>query len=143
MAGRGLAEMASATPASVWVKASQALRGELGDDTFCSWLAQASLRTSPRGELCLVTPTGIARDWIQRYAWRRIGELWADLDPEGRVLMLKSRGEFEADGGDVQAAPMTIEAAEPVSTDSPDTAPIASGRAGRTQWLQERFNFDT
>ncbi|HEY1752333.1 MAG TPA: chromosomal replication initiator protein DnaA [Caulobacteraceae bacterium] len=135
--------MASETPAGVWMKASQALRGELGDDTFGSWLAHASLRTSPRGELCLVTPTGIARDWIQRYAWRRIGELWADLDPEGRVLTLKSRGEFEADGGDTEAAPLTIEAVEPISTDSPATAPIASTRSGRTQWLQDRFSFDT
>ena len=100
MANKGLAEMASVTPAGVWVKASQALRGELGDDTFGSWLAQACLRTAPGGELCLVTPTGIARDWIRRYAWRRIGELWALYDPEGRVLTLKSRLEFEAEGGD-------------------------------------------
>ena len=99
MANKGLAEMASATPAGVWVKASQALRGELGDDTFGSWLAQACLRMAPGGELCLVTPTGIARDWIRRYAWRRIGELWALYDPEGRVLTLKSRLEFEAEGG--------------------------------------------
>ena len=33
--------------------------------------------------------------------------------------------------------------AEPVSTDSPATAPIASARPTRTQWLQERFTFDT
>ncbi len=33
MANKGLAEMASVTPAGVWMKASQALRGELGDDT--------------------------------------------------------------------------------------------------------------
>src|SRR5580658_5363200 len=142
MATSGLAEMASATPASVWVKASQALKGELGDDTFGSWLAQASLRMAPGGELCLVTPTGIARDWIYRYAWRRIGELWAIHDPEGRVLTLKSRGEFEAEGGDVTSAPLSIEAVDPVSTDSPATAPIGSPR-GRVQWLQDRFTFDT
>jgi chromosomal replication initiator protein len=108
MANRGLAEMASATPAGVWMKASQALRGELGDDTFGSWLAQACLRMSPGGELCLVTPTGIARDWIRRYAWRRIGELWALHDPEGRVLTLKSRLEFEADGGEAPPAEMIL-----------------------------------
>jgi chromosomal replication initiator protein len=129
----------------VWVKASQALKGELGDDTFGSWLAQACLRTSPGGELCLVTPTGIARDWIRRYAWRRIGELWALYDPEGRVLSLKSRLEFEAEGGEAAtpARRMGIEAVEPVSTDSPATAPIASGRPTRSQWLQERFTFDS
>jgi len=147
MATKGLAEMASVTPAGVWVKASQALKGELGDDTFGSWLAPASLRTAPGGELCLVTPTGIARDWIRRYAWRRIGELWALHDPEGRVLTLKSRLEFEAEGGQSEAAlarPIAIEAVEPVSTDSPATAPIASAaRPSRSQWLQERFSFET
>ncbi|HVN00457.1 MAG TPA: chromosomal replication initiator protein DnaA [Caulobacteraceae bacterium] len=138
--------MASVTPAGVWGKASQALRGELGDDTFGSWLAQACLRTAPGGELCLVTPTGIARDWIRRYAWRRIGELWALHDPEGRVLTLKSRLEFEAEGGQSDAAtarPIVIEAVEPISTDSPATVPIASTRPLRSQWLQERFTFET
>ncbi|HEY2356272.1 MAG TPA: chromosomal replication initiator protein DnaA [Phenylobacterium sp.] len=136
--------MASMTPAGVWVKASQALKGELGDDTFGSWLAQACLRTSPGGELCLVTPTGIARDWIRRYAWRRIGELWTLYDPEGRVLSLKSRLEFEAEGGDaLPARSMGIEVVEAISTDSPVTAPIVSGRPTRGQGLQERFTFDT
>ncbi len=152
MASKGLAEMASVTPAGVWVKASQTLKGELGDDTFGSWLAQACLRTAPGGELCLVTPTGIARDWIRRYAWRRIGELWALHDPEGRVLSLKSRLEFEAEGGEAPPlsstaaaapGPMPIEAADPVSTDSPATAPIASSRPTRSQWLQERFTFES
>jgi len=149
MASKGLAEMASVTPAGVWVKASQALKGELGDDTFGSWLAPACLRTAPGGELCLVTPTGIARDWIRRYAWRRIGELWALNDPEGRMLTLKSRLEFEAAGGE-PAEPAaraleieTIETIDPISTDSPATAPITSGRPTRGHWLQDRFTFDS
>jgi chromosomal replication initiator protein len=145
MAIKGLADMASVTPAGVvWVKASQALKTELGDDTFGSWLAQACLRMAPDGELCLVTPTGIARDWIRRYAWRRIGELWAANDPDGRVLKLKSRLEFEAEGGDPAPRPLEIEVAEPVSTDSPTTAPLpARGGPSRTHGLQERFTFDT
>ena len=143
MANKGLAEMASETPAGVWVKACQALRGELGDDTYGSWLAPACLRMSPDGELCLVTPTGIARDWILRYAWRRIGELWAKFDPQSRALTLKSRLEFEAAGGDTHVQPLAIETAEPVSTDSPETAPVASARPVRIQWLQDRFTFDS
>ena len=43
-----------------------------------------------------MTPTGIARDWIRRYAWRRIGELWAANDPEGPVLSPEVALEFEA-----------------------------------------------
>jgi len=148
MATKGLAGMESVTPAgTVWVKASTALKSELGDDTYGSWLAQACLRTTVDGGLCLVTPTGIARDWIRRYAWRRIGELWAQNDPEGRVLSLKSRIEFEACGGEAagrpaEIEPIAIEAMTPVSTDSPAIAPVGAARASRTHGLQERFTFD-
>jgi chromosomal replication initiator protein len=129
------------TPAgTVWTKASQALKSELGDDTFGSWLAQAALRMAPDGGLCLVTPTGIARDWIRRYAWRRIGELWAANDPEGRVLSLKSRLEFEAEGGECPAQVLEIEVVDPISSDSP---PALAGRSVRSGGLQERFTFDT
>ncbi|HEX7759707.1 MAG TPA: chromosomal replication initiator protein DnaA [Caulobacteraceae bacterium] len=145
--------MASLTPAvAVWGKASQALRSELGDDTFGSWLAQAALRTMPDGGLCLVTPTGIARDWIRRYAWRRIGELWAANDPDGRQLCLKSRLEFEAEGGEASARVLEIEAIDPVSTDAPSNiaggaaaglSPNGVSKASRTGGLQDRFTFDT
>ena len=92
MATNSLAGAASATPAGlIWAKVSQALRSELGEAAYGSWLAQACLRVDAAGGLCLVTPTGIARDWIRRYAWRRIGELWAQNDPDGRQLCLKSR----------------------------------------------------
>ena len=42
-------------------------------------------------EVCVVAATGVARDWIRNNAWRRIGELWAQNDPLGRRLDLKSR----------------------------------------------------
>ncbi|HWA61777.1 MAG TPA: chromosomal replication initiator protein DnaA [Caulobacteraceae bacterium] len=144
MATKGMATMASATPAgAVWGIACQTLRSELGDDTYGSWLAQAALRTMPNGSLCLVTPTGIARDWIRRYAWRRIGELWAANDPEGRQLTLKSRLEFEAEGGEAAPKVLPIEAAEPVSVDTAPAAGPAAGKASRLGGLQERFTFDT
>ena len=144
--------MASVTPAGVWVKASQTLKGELGDDTFGSWLAQACLRTAPGGELCLVTPTGIARDWIRRYAWRRIGELWALYDPRGpravaevaaRVRGRGRRGAAVASAG--LGARARSRSRPPIR--SPPTArpPRRSPprRPTRSQWLQERFTFDS
>ncbi len=39
----------------------------------------------------MVTPTGVARDWVRRNAWRRIGELWTQKDPQQRALKLLSR----------------------------------------------------
>src|SRR3954470_4611758 len=89
--------MASARAAAVWSKTCQVLKRELGDATFGSWLGQAALRESG-DEVCVVAATGVARDWIRHNAWRRIGELWAQNDPLGRRLDLKSRMEVESAG---------------------------------------------
>jgi len=138
--------------ASVWLKVCVALKRELGDAAFGSWIAPAVLREAAAGDVVLVTSTGIARDWIRRSAWRRIGELWAANDPTGRRIDLKSRLEFEAalagnGGAYVEAAPKAvtaepIEIVLPVSTDAPAImAPIT--KSTRTQGLQERFTFET
>jgi chromosomal replication initiator protein len=146
MMNEGRASMPSLTPIdAVWGKASLALKHELGDDTFGSWLAQAAMRETVAGAPVLVTPTGVARDWIRRNAWRRIAELWAQHDPQGRRIDLKSRMEFESENPAAPAAatPVSvvgvaqpIEIATPVSSDTPAAKP---GRSG----LQERFTFDT
>ena len=142
--GRVLGQSAEGgRPDAVWVKACTALRGELGEDTFGSWLAQAVLREDAGGALVLVTPTGIARDWIRRNAWRRITELWTQNDPEQRRLDLKSRVEFDkagpASSAAVSAAPAPLEAIDPVAS---DLAPQSDGLA-RATGLQERLRFDT
>src|ERR1700716_3184954 len=95
MSGGVAAAMASAPAGIVWTKTCQVLKRELGEATFGSWLGQASLREAGE-DVCLVAATGVARDWIRRHAWRRIGELWAQNDPLGRHLDLKSRMEVES-----------------------------------------------
>ena len=134
------AAMTATPPGTIWIKASRALRNELGEDAFGSWLAPAALRPTADGALCLVTPTGIARDWIRRYAWRRIGELWAANDPEGRSLSLKSRLEFDTECGGSPTGGLEIEATDPVSTDA---APGPAAKTWAAGGLQERFRFET
>src|SRR5437899_11957566 len=95
MSGGAAGAMANAPAEIVWTKTSQVLKRELGEATYGSWLGQAALRETG-DEVCLVAATGVARDWIRRHAWRRIGELWAQNDPLGRRLDLKSRMEFDA-----------------------------------------------
>jgi chromosomal replication initiator protein len=97
------------------------------------------LKSGSGGGLCLVTPTGVARDWILRHAWRRIGELWAANDPEGRSLSLKSRIEFEAECG-AQSA-LEVGGQSPIVENAPDRA--ASRRTAGCGALQDRFTFDT
>ncbi|AWM76279.1 chromosomal replication initiator protein DnaA [Phenylobacterium parvum] len=137
-----------------WSKTCQILRRELGEATFGSWLGQASLREQD-GDVCLVAATGVARDWIRRHAWRRIGELWAQNDPMGRNLALKSKMEFE---GQASAAPAPLAAAPAAQAPAAErTAPEVSARrpapepaearpslsGARQQGLQERFSFET
>jgi len=134
-------------PGAVWTKACAALKSELGEGAFGSWVAQAAVREGEDGSLVLVTQTGIARDWIRRNAWRRIAELWAQHDPQGRALELKSRFELDADG--VQAC---------ASSDAAPAAPLSAGPARaaaaalpvqptiapqRPAGVQERFTLDS
>jgi chromosomal replication initiator protein len=148
--------MASAPAEVVWTKTSVVLKRELGEATYGSWLGQAALRET--GDVvCLVAATGVARDWIRRHAWRRIGELWAQNDPLGRRLDLKSRMEFDAQGfvpAAVEAAPTSaVSSAAPAHPAPAHPAPEifevevgvapAAARHGRLLGLQERFSFDS
>ena len=110
------------------------MKSELGEGAFGSWVAQAAVRETDGGALTLVTQTGIARDWIRRNAWRRISELWAQHDPQGRVLDLKSRFELDSES----AAP--VEAAPAPSVD--DSRPAAEAKP-RPAGVQERFTLDS
>ena len=131
---------ATISASSIWAKVSQALRHEMGDAAFGSWLAPAALRPDRDGTLCLVTQTGIARDWVRRHALRRIGELWAAHDPEGRVLSLRSRGEFDV-ADDSGGAALVADATPIAEAVSPGPAP--GGKGVNTGALQDRFAFDT
>jgi chromosomal replication initiator protein len=138
---------------AVWSKTCQTLKRELGDATFGSWLGHAALREQSEREVCLVAATGVARDWIRRHAWRRIGELWAQNDPEGRALELRSRMEFEAAvpatvvAEVVAQAPAAVQASHQAplqANDGPAPAPesLPAPRAPRAGGLQDRFSFD-
>lgn len=127
---------------SIWGLAATALKRELGEDTFGSWLAHASLRTGLAGDLCLVTPTLTARDWIKRHAWRRISELWAVFDPQDRPLSLKTRVEFEGEAGDTDPVAQTLDVLDEVSARTGTAASVARTTVERPTGLQERFTFD-
>jgi chromosomal replication initiator protein len=140
--------MAGLPAGAVWTKTCQVLKRELGEATFGSWLGQAALREFG-DEVCVVAATGVARDWIRNNAWRRIGELWAQNDPQGRRLDLKSRMEVETAGA-VAPPPAAAPVAANVAVAIPEIfeveaeagSPVAA-RQGRLQGLQERFSFDT
>ena len=140
--GGAASAMANAPALAVWGKTCLVLKRELGDATFGSWLGQAALRESG-DEVCVVAATGVARDWIRNNAWRRIGELWAQNDPLGRRLDLKSR--LDVDSRPTLAGPLvdaTPQVPEVFEVDVETPAPVAA-RQGRLQGLQERYSFDS
>jgi chromosomal replication initiator protein len=140
-----VSDMQPAPAASVWVQACAALRHEFGEATFGSWIGQAKLLEDSNGALVLVTPTGIAADWIRRNAWRRIAELWAVHDPEGRRLNLKSRPELEASGRSASLRLATIDGRPPAEVEivgTPEPDPAKALRAPKPTGLQERYTFD-
>ncbi|WP_297691550.1 chromosomal replication initiator protein DnaA [Phenylobacterium sp.] len=145
ISGGAAGAMANAPASAVWTRTSQVLKHELGEATFGSWLGQASLREMG-DEVCLVAATGVARDWIRRYAWRRIGELWTQHDPMGRRLDLKSRLEVDSVGAFSAAMPPAaanaLAVAPTIFEVEAEVAPVAA-RQGRLLGLQERFTFDT
>ena len=143
MSGGVAGAMASAPAGAVWTKTCVVLKRELGEATFGSWLGQAALRETG-DEVCLVAATGVARDWIRRHAWRRIGELWAQNDPLGRRIDLKSRLEMDSGAVAIPAAAPDVEVsiAPEVYEVEAKIAPVVTGK-GRLLGLQERFSFDT
>src|SRR5471032_751220 len=124
---------------AVWVKARAALKHELGDATFGSWVAQAALLEDPSGALVVVTPTGFAADWIRRNVWRRMLELWKENDPEGRRLNLKSKGEFEACGAVSGLGRARPDFEPPLDLVAAIETQDRAARAPRPAGLQERF----
>ena len=125
----------------------------MGEDTFGSWIAPARLRRGRGGRLVVVTPTGLARDWIKRNAWRRLGELWSLNDPQSRRLDLKSRLEFEGEegvepelaavsAGERASERPAVQAVAAVAAPTPMAypAPVAAA-PGRPSGLNERFTF--
>jgi chromosomal replication initiator protein len=143
-----VSDMGAGLASAVWGRARAALKSEMSEDTFCSWVGPANVCEDSAGAVVLVTPTGIARDWIRRNAWRRVMELWTLNDPLSRTLGLQSRVDFE--GAQRMAAPVPagdpaafITMAEPVSSDLAPAAPEASSRTARPAGLQDRFTFET
>ena len=131
--------MPNMSPEDVWGQVVEALRAEIGEGAFTSYLEQARVRESQSGDLFLVTPTAYARDWVDRHAIRRINELWLARDDKRRSLKARARAEYEAENPGAIETGVTPLVAQPtvsvVAADGP--------RAVRAAGLQERLTFET
>jgi chromosomal replication initiator protein len=130
-------------PEAVWMKVAAALRGELGEGPFNSYVAPSMVRQGFSGSLYLVTQTAYGRDWVRRNLSRRLPDLWAQFDPARRRLDVKSRAEYEAE--EPQARPLAdiAAASETPPAEIVDIASRQADRPVRSAGLQERLTFDT
>ena len=129
-----------ALPEAVWTKVASALRSELGEGPFNSYVAPSDVRAGPSGSLYLVTPTAYARDWVKKNALPRVCELWGEFDPAGRNLGLRCRQEHELDAGPVEPVSLVEEKSvyEGAHSDMSERQ-----RPVRAAGLQERLSFDS
>lgn len=137
-----------APPEAVWTKVADALRGELGEGPFNSYVATSDVRPGSTGSLYLVTRTTYAKDWMKKNAIDRVEQLWVEHDPARRSIGLRSRDEHEADGGQfAPAEPATIPAPTTHATDRAFAGAVSDmserQRPARPLGLQERLSFDS
>jgi chromosomal replication initiator protein len=129
-----------APPEAVWTKVAAALRSEMGEGAFNSYVAPSVVRQSFTGSVCLVTQTSYSRDWLNRNLGKRVVDLWVKHDPSGRPLKVKSKAEF--DGEEPQPAASAATQNEAPSEPAEVVEIADRARPGRSG-LQERLTFDS
>jgi chromosomal replication initiator protein len=127
-------------PETVWAKVASLLLNELGEGPYNSYVSPSCVREGRGGDVILVTHSAYARDWVRRNALRRVDALWAQNDPAGRKLELRSKQDWEADNG---PAPVTSVAAPATPAPVVDISTHQPQRPVRGAGLQERLTFDS
>ena len=85
--------LASARLVNVWARVCAGLRADLGDDTYGSWLGQASLREDSAGGLVLVTgPTGSGKSTTLYSALNFINQ------PDKKIITVEDPVEYQMAG---------------------------------------------
>ena len=64
-----------------WVEVRQALKAEVGDAAFNSWLKPVVLAALREGQAVMTVPTRFMRDWVVSHYGDRLRELWASANP--------------------------------------------------------------
>ena len=77
--------------AAHWAKVRGALRAEVGDAAYRSWLKPLTLVAVEDLAVRLVVPTRFMRDWVVGHYAERILELWAQHDPQIAAVDIEIR----------------------------------------------------
>lgn len=99
-----------------WETVSNALKRELGDDIWNSWIKPLNIVSAAEGQLQLAAPSRFARDWVSPRYGELIKSLWGQQDPSVKNIDIIVAS-LSAPVAPVVAKPVLEE--EPVSTPAP------------------------
>jgi chromosomal replication initiator protein len=108
-----------------WEKVLSALKAELGEAVFKSWLKPLALARADGPEVVIAAPTRFMRDWVERHYLERMKTLWTGMDPSVRALEVR-----------VVRTP-----ALKVSAPRPQVAAEAAARPSAAAETEERIDF--
>lgn len=113
-----------------WSKVCGALRAEVGEAAFQSWLKPISVRDQMDGEVRLSVPTRFMRDWVIAHYADRLAELWEAEDAAVSAIRVTVQSDLKPpiSQGRVPNRPVKTIA----KTDGPKTnpAPFQASRHG-------------
>jgi chromosomal replication initiator protein len=125
-----------------WERVRAAMRAEIGDEAFNSWLKPLVLAACNEVQVTIEAPTRFMRDWVMTHYADRLRDLWRVERPGLREVSIQARTSGQMRRTDAAAAPAPVGAsavpARPVAAE-----PRLSDDADFGAPLDGRFTFYT
>jgi chromosomal replication initiator protein len=97
-----------------WAAVRSALKAEVGDAAFNSWLKPVVLAAIREGQAVMTVPTRFMRDWVVSHYGDRLRELWANANPVVHSVDIHVKAVQDRRGTNAQST-VTEDAREPVN----------------------------
>jgi len=119
-----------------WNSVSGAIRAEIGEAAYQSWIKPMAVRAIEDGVVHATVPTRFMRDWVIAHYAERIATLWQDEVPEVASVEVSVRSERKQQAGVRDGIKrQTPPAGEPARD-------AVAGREGLSAAVDPRFVFD-
>jgi chromosomal replication initiator protein len=113
--------VSSAETDAQWAEVRSALKAEVGDAAFNSWLKPVVLAAIREGQAVMTVPTRFMRDWVVSHYGDRIRELWADANPGIHSVDIHVKSAQDRQRGEVKPE-TTVPVEKPVAESVPEAS---------------------
>jgi chromosomal replication initiator protein len=125
-----------------WAQVRGALRAELGDTAFLTWLKPLDVAYLDGDRVVIAVPTQFMRDWVVAHYADRIRAIWTTINPGVRSIALNVAAPAAAPvTPEAAAAPLPQRTVEPVPMRAANTDHSTLDELGAR--LDPRFTFET